>query len=138
MKQGTLFCPCPDWLSSGIGFSSGLIQHRQASVSIWLASASYTSVGISLAEFFLALGPLQSCWGHWWGSMEQPPKGIGLSGGNAGPPAPSPQKLGLSCLDPKRKEVVEQLQLSLTVLAGTIERAMGAAEKLGAVHQVGP
>ncbi|KYO41726.1 60S ribosomal protein L10a isoform A [Alligator mississippiensis] len=45
------------------------------------------------------------------------------------------QKLGLSCLDPKRKEVVEQLQLSLTVLAGTIERAMGAAEKLGAVHQ---
>ncbi|XP_025061848.1 lymphoid-restricted membrane protein-like isoform X1 [Alligator sinensis] len=45
------------------------------------------------------------------------------------------QKLGLSCLDPKRKEVVEQLQLSLTVLAGAIERAMGAAEKLGAVHQ---
>ncbi|XP_050809012.1 inositol 1,4,5-triphosphate receptor associated 1-like isoform X1 [Gopherus flavomarginatus] len=45
------------------------------------------------------------------------------------------QRLGLSCVDPKRKELVRQLQQSLTVLAGSVERAMSAAEKLGAVHQ---
>ncbi|KAM7169410.1 uncharacterized protein RBU57_004622 [Macrochelys suwanniensis] len=45
------------------------------------------------------------------------------------------QRLGLSCVDPKRKELVRQLQHSLTVLAGSVERATSAAEKLGAVHQ---
>lgn len=45
------------------------------------------------------------------------------------------QRLGLSCVDPKRKELVWQLQHSLAVLAGAIERATCAAEKLGAVHQ---
>ncbi|CAM2107424.1 unnamed protein product [Caretta caretta] len=45
------------------------------------------------------------------------------------------QRLGLSCVEPKCKELVRQLQLSLTVLAGSIERATSAAEKLGAVHQ---
>ncbi|XP_053883072.1 inositol 1,4,5-triphosphate receptor associated 2-like isoform X1 [Malaclemys terrapin pileata] len=45
------------------------------------------------------------------------------------------QRLGLSCVDPKRKELVRQLQQSLTVLVGSVERATSAAEKLGAVHQ---
>ncbi|XP_063153757.1 inositol 1,4,5-triphosphate receptor associated 1-like isoform X2 [Candoia aspera] len=38
-------------------------------------------------------------------------------------------------MDPRRKELVEYLQNSLAILAETIERATGAAEKLGAVHQ---
>ncbi|XP_025021411.1 lymphoid-restricted membrane protein-like [Python bivittatus] len=45
------------------------------------------------------------------------------------------QKLDQACLDPKCKELVEHLQNSLAILAGTIERATSAAEKLGAVHQ---
>ncbi|KAJ7332908.1 hypothetical protein JRQ81_015088 [Phrynocephalus forsythii] len=45
------------------------------------------------------------------------------------------QKLGQACLDTRCKDMVEQLQSSLTVLAGAIERATIAAEKLGAVHQ---
>ncbi|XP_074833492.1 uncharacterized protein LOC142001809 isoform X2 [Carettochelys insculpta] len=45
------------------------------------------------------------------------------------------QRLALACVDPKRKELVRQLQHSLTVLAGAVERAISAAEKLGAVHQ---
>ncbi|XP_067387664.1 inositol 1,4,5-triphosphate receptor associated 1-like isoform X2 [Emydura macquarii macquarii] len=45
------------------------------------------------------------------------------------------QRLGLSCIDLKCKELVRQLQHSLTVLAGSMERATSAAEKLGAVHQ---
>lgn len=46
------------------------------------------------------------------------------------------QKLGHSCLDSKHKELIEELQTSLTILTGAIERATVAAEKLGAVHQV--
>ncbi|XP_020653555.3 uncharacterized protein LOC110081298 isoform X2 [Pogona vitticeps] len=45
------------------------------------------------------------------------------------------QKLDQSCLDSRCKEMVEQLKSSLTILAGAIERATVAAEKLGAVHQ---
>ncbi|KAH0618757.1 hypothetical protein JD844_018216 [Phrynosoma platyrhinos] len=45
------------------------------------------------------------------------------------------QKLEQACLDSKTKEMVEHLKSSLTVLAGAIERATVAAEKLGAVHQ---
>lgn len=46
------------------------------------------------------------------------------------------QKLDQACLDPRHKELVEHLQNSLAILTRTIERATGAAEKLGAVHQV--
>ncbi|XP_030077518.1 lymphoid-restricted membrane protein [Microcaecilia unicolor] len=45
------------------------------------------------------------------------------------------QKLTLVCLDEKQKEVAEQFQQSLTVLAGSIQRVTKAAEVLGAVHQ---
>ncbi|XP_077784975.1 uncharacterized protein LOC114599197 isoform X1 [Podarcis muralis] len=45
------------------------------------------------------------------------------------------QKLDQACLDPRHKELVEHLQSTLAVLEGAIERATGAAEKLGAVHQ---
>ncbi|XP_042321008.1 inositol 1,4,5-triphosphate receptor associated 2-like isoform X2 [Sceloporus undulatus] len=45
------------------------------------------------------------------------------------------QKLDQACLDSRTKEMVEHLKSSLTVLAGAIERATVAAEKLGAVHQ---
>ncbi|XP_033007015.1 lymphoid-restricted membrane protein-like [Lacerta agilis] len=45
------------------------------------------------------------------------------------------QKLDQACLDPRHKELVEHLQSSLAILEGAVERAMGAAEKLGAVHQ---
>ncbi|XP_026572718.1 lymphoid-restricted membrane protein-like [Pseudonaja textilis] len=45
------------------------------------------------------------------------------------------QKLDQACLDPRHKELVEHLQNSLAILTRTIERATGAAEKLGAVHQ---
>ncbi|KAG8132205.1 hypothetical protein E2320_010079, partial [Naja naja] len=44
-------------------------------------------------------------------------------------------KLDQACLDPRHKELVEHLQNSLAILTRTIERATGAAEKLGAVHQ---
>lgn len=40
-------------------------------------------------------------------------------------------------MDVSCKEVLEQLQCSLAVLAAAIKRATSAAEKLGAVHQVG-
>ncbi|KAF1529492.1 Lymphoid-restricted membrane protein, partial [Eudyptes sclateri] len=45
------------------------------------------------------------------------------------------ERLGPSCTDAGCREMLEQLQRSLTVLAATIERATSAAEKLGAVHQ---
>ncbi|XP_053099476.1 inositol 1,4,5-triphosphate receptor associated 2-like isoform X2 [Hemicordylus capensis] len=45
------------------------------------------------------------------------------------------QMLDQACMDSRRKELIEQLQSSLTVLAGAMERATVAAEKLGAVHQ---
>ncbi|KAF1645970.1 UNVERIFIED_CONTAM: Lymphoid-restricted membrane protein, partial [Eudyptes robustus] len=45
------------------------------------------------------------------------------------------ERLGPSCTDTGCREMLEQLQRSLTVLAATIERATSAAEKLGAVHQ---
>ncbi|XP_070604617.1 inositol 1,4,5-triphosphate receptor associated 2-like [Erythrolamprus reginae] len=45
------------------------------------------------------------------------------------------QRLDQACLDPRHKELVEHLQNSLAILTRTIERATGAAEKLGAVHQ---
>nr|XP_016848813.1 PREDICTED: protein MRVI1 isoform X2 [Anolis carolinensis] len=45
------------------------------------------------------------------------------------------QKLDQACTDSRCKEMVEHLKSSLTVLAGAIERATVAAEKLGAVHQ---
>lgn len=53
------------------------------------------------------------------------------------PPPVSPQRLGASCADAGCKETLEQLQHSLAVLAAAVERATSAAEKLGAVHQVG-
>lgn len=52
------------------------------------------------------------------------------------PPSLPPQRLGPSCTDAGCREMLEQLQRSLTVLAAAIERATSAAEKLGAVHQV--
>uniref|UniRef100_A0A8C3KV09 Lymphoid-restricted membrane protein-like n=1 Tax=Calidris pygmaea TaxID=425635 RepID=A0A8C3KV09_9CHAR len=45
------------------------------------------------------------------------------------------ERLGPSCADVGYKEMLEQLQRSLAVLAAAIERATSAAEKLGAVHQ---
>ncbi|NXT74845.1 LRMP protein, partial [Zapornia atra] len=45
------------------------------------------------------------------------------------------ERLGPSCSDVGCKEMLEQLQRSLTVLAAAVERATSAAEKLGAVHQ---
>ncbi|XP_069731773.1 inositol 1,4,5-triphosphate receptor associated 2-like isoform X2 [Phaenicophaeus curvirostris] len=45
------------------------------------------------------------------------------------------ERLGSSCSDAGCREVLEQLQQSLVVLAAAVERATGAAEKLGAVHQ---
>ncbi|KAM6232533.1 uncharacterized protein M6G45_014457 isoform 3-T3 [Spheniscus humboldti] len=45
------------------------------------------------------------------------------------------ERLGPSCTDAGCREMLEQLQHSLTVLAAAIERATSAAEKLGAVHQ---
>uniref|UniRef100_A0A8C8A7N9 Lymphoid-restricted membrane protein-like n=1 Tax=Otus sunia TaxID=257818 RepID=A0A8C8A7N9_9STRI len=45
------------------------------------------------------------------------------------------ERLGPSCTDTGCKETLEQLQCSLAVLAAAVERATGAAEKLGAVHQ---
>ncbi|KAM6311217.1 uncharacterized protein O3Q21_011148 [Podargus strigoides] len=45
------------------------------------------------------------------------------------------ERLGPSCTDGGCKEMLEQLQRSLTVLAAAVERATSAAEKLGAVHQ---
>ncbi|KAF1473041.1 Lymphoid-restricted membrane protein, partial [Eudyptula minor novaehollandiae] len=45
------------------------------------------------------------------------------------------ERLGPSCTDAGCREMLEQLQRSLTVLAAAIERATSAAEKLGAVHQ---
>ncbi|XP_042655941.1 inositol 1,4,5-triphosphate receptor associated 2-like isoform X2 [Tyto alba] len=45
------------------------------------------------------------------------------------------ERLGPSCTDAGCKEMLEQLQHSLAVLAAAVERATGAAEKLGAVHQ---
>lgn len=53
------------------------------------------------------------------------------------PPPVPPQRLGASCSDVGCKETLEQLQHSLAVLAAAVERATSAAEKLGAVHQVG-
>ncbi|KAI6072839.1 Lymphoid-restricted membrane protein-like protein [Aix galericulata] len=51
------------------------------------------------------------------------------------PPPVPPQRLGVSCADAGCKEMLEQLQHSLAVLAAAVERATSAAEKLGAVHQ---
>ncbi|XP_068015964.1 uncharacterized protein [Melanerpes formicivorus] len=45
------------------------------------------------------------------------------------------EKLGPFCTDMGCKEMLVQLQHSLTVLAAAVERATSAAEKLGAVHQ---
>ncbi|NXH13735.1 LRMP protein, partial [Bucco capensis] len=45
------------------------------------------------------------------------------------------ERLGPCCTDTASKEVLEQLQQSLAVLAAAVERATSAAEKLGAVHQ---
>ncbi|XP_040508731.2 inositol 1,4,5-triphosphate receptor associated 2 isoform X2 [Gallus gallus] len=45
------------------------------------------------------------------------------------------ERLSTSCMDVSCKEVLEQLQCSLAVLAAAIKRATSAAEKLGAVHQ---
>ncbi|XP_021233057.1 lymphoid-restricted membrane protein-like [Numida meleagris] len=45
------------------------------------------------------------------------------------------ERLSTSCTDVSCKEVLEQLQCSLAVLAAAIKRATSAAEKLGAVHQ---
>ncbi|NXC39917.1 LRMP protein, partial [Penelope pileata] len=45
------------------------------------------------------------------------------------------QRLSASCTDVDCKEVLEQLQHSLAVLAAAVGRATSAAEKLGAVHQ---
>ncbi|XP_044307052.1 inositol 1,4,5-triphosphate receptor associated 2-like isoform X1 [Varanus komodoensis] len=45
------------------------------------------------------------------------------------------QKLDQACVDAKHKDLLEDLQNSLTVLEAAIERANAAAEKLGAVHQ---
>ncbi|XP_031464521.1 lymphoid-restricted membrane protein-like isoform X1 [Phasianus colchicus] len=45
------------------------------------------------------------------------------------------ERLTASCMDVSCKEVLEQLQCSLAVLAAAIKRATSAAEKLGAVHQ---
>ncbi|XP_075631861.1 uncharacterized protein LOC104632955 isoform X2 [Balearica regulorum gibbericeps] len=45
------------------------------------------------------------------------------------------ERLGPSCTDAGCKEMLEQLQRSLAVLAAAVERATSAAEKLGAVHQ---
>uniref|UniRef100_A0A803XX76 Uncharacterized protein n=1 Tax=Meleagris gallopavo TaxID=9103 RepID=A0A803XX76_MELGA len=47
------------------------------------------------------------------------------------------ERLTASCMDVSCKEMLEQLQCSLAVLAAAIKRATSAAEKLGAVHQVG-
>ncbi|XP_032073787.1 lymphoid-restricted membrane protein-like [Thamnophis elegans] len=44
-------------------------------------------------------------------------------------------KVGSGLFGPRHKELVEHLQNSLAILTRTIERATGAAEKLGAVHQ---
>ncbi|XP_010158523.1 PREDICTED: lymphoid-restricted membrane protein-like, partial [Eurypyga helias] len=45
------------------------------------------------------------------------------------------ERLGPSCADTGCKEMLEQLERSLAVLAASVERATSAAEKLGAVHQ---
>ncbi|NXT00431.1 LRMP protein, partial [Jacana jacana] len=45
------------------------------------------------------------------------------------------ERLGPSCATMGYKEMLEQLQCSLAVLAAAIERATSAAEKLGAVYQ---
>uniref|UniRef100_A0A803XQE1 Lymphoid restricted membrane protein n=1 Tax=Meleagris gallopavo TaxID=9103 RepID=A0A803XQE1_MELGA len=45
------------------------------------------------------------------------------------------ERLTASCMDVSCKEMLEQLQCSLAVLAAAIKRATSAAEKLGAVHQ---
>ncbi|XP_062450999.1 inositol 1,4,5-triphosphate receptor associated 2-like isoform X2 [Rhea pennata] len=45
------------------------------------------------------------------------------------------ERLGLSCTAVDSKEMLEQLQHNLAVLAAAIERATSAAEKLGAIHQ---
>ncbi|XP_035761371.1 inositol 1,4,5-triphosphate receptor associated 2, partial [Neolamprologus brichardi] len=39
------------------------------------------------------------------------------------------------CLDNKRSEILQKLQLSLDILGGTVERISNTAEVLGAVHQ---
>lgn len=40
-------------------------------------------------------------------------------------------------MDSKRSRVLQRLELSLDILAGTVERISNTAEVLGAVHQVG-
>lgn len=40
------------------------------------------------------------------------------------------------CLDNKRSEILQKLELSLDILGGTVERISNTAEVLGAVHQV--
>lgn len=40
------------------------------------------------------------------------------------------------CLDSKRSKILQKLELSLDILAGTVERISNTAEVLGAVHQV--
>lgn len=41
------------------------------------------------------------------------------------------------CIDSKRSRILQRLELSLDILAGTVERISNTAEVLGAVHQVG-
>lgn len=41
------------------------------------------------------------------------------------------------CMDSKRSRILQRLELSLDILAGTVERISNTAEVLGAVHQVG-
>ncbi|XP_029429762.1 lymphoid-restricted membrane protein-like [Rhinatrema bivittatum] len=45
------------------------------------------------------------------------------------------RRLTVACVDEKQKDVAEQFQQALTVLAGSIQRVTKAAEVLGAVHQ---
>lgn len=40
------------------------------------------------------------------------------------------------CLDSKRSNILQKLELSLDILGGTVERISNTAEVLGAVHQV--
>lgn len=47
------------------------------------------------------------------------------------------QSLKGLCMDSKRSRILQRLELSLDILAGTVERISNTAEVLGAVHQVG-
>lgn len=40
------------------------------------------------------------------------------------------------CIDSQRSRILQRLELSLDILAGTVERISNTAEVLGAVHQV--